>query len=84
MDGIVDDGSNKELPIAMNKHKYGFTNPTELPPEIITYWVEDAVGDHSGNGPIICFVTDEACLAHDAKVIIALGLLSDTKYLILI
>ena len=68
MNSVVNDGCNAELPVAMNNHENGFSNPSKLTPEIPTNRVENAIGYNRGNGAIICFVSYEARLAHNAKI----------------
>ena len=76
MNSVVDDSCNKELPVAMNEHKNCLTDPSELPPQIPTDRVKDAVSHHGGNGAVICFVANETGFGHAAKVA---WLLSDAK-----
>ncbi len=68
VNGIVDDGGNKELPVAVHQNQHGFTNPTKLPPEIPANGVENTIGNNRSNSTIIGFVSYEACLAHIAKI----------------
>ena len=69
VNGIVNDGGNEELPVAVYHHENCLADPPELPPQVPTDRVEDGVSHHRGDGSVIGFVPNETWLTHAAKLV---------------